>query len=86
MANTAQARKRARQADKHRAHNASIRTRTRTYMKRVLQAINSGDKKAAQQSFKEAASVIDKTAGKGLMHKNAAARYKSRLNARIKAL
>lgn len=86
MANSAQARKRARQADKSRTHNAGLRTKARTYIKRVLQAVKNGDKNAAQQSYKEAVSVIDKVSGKGLLHKNAAARYKSRLNARVKAL
>ena len=86
MANTAQARKRARQADKSREHNAGLRTKARTYMKRVLLAVKAGDKGAAQKSYSEAVSVIDKVSGKGLLHKNAAARYKSRLNARVKAL
>ncbi len=86
MANTAQARKRARQADKRHEHNAGLRTKARTYIKRVLQAVKNGDKGAAQQSYKEAVSVIDKVSGKGLLHKNVAARYKNRLNARVKAL
>lgn len=86
MANTASARKRARQAEKRRQHNAALRSRFRTYVKKVLKAIESGDREAAQAAYKEAVPVIDSIADKGLIHKNKAARHKSRLNARIKAM
>lgn len=86
MANSAQARKRARQAEKSRARNASYRSMFRTFVKRVLNAVKTGDKGAAEAAYKEVVSVIDKTVGKGLIHKNKAARHKSRLNARIRAM
>ncbi|MGE5491554.1 MAG: 30S ribosomal protein S20 [Actinomycetota bacterium] len=86
MANSAQARKRARQADKQRAHNASLRSTLRTAIKRVRQAIQSGDKAAAQTVFQQSMSVIDRIADKKIIHKNKASRSKSRLSAQIKAL
>lgn len=86
MANIASAKKRARQAEKHRKHNASLRSMVRTYIKKVIAAIDSGDKKAAEESLKVATPVIDRMAQKGLLHKNKAARHKSRLSKRIKAL
>lgn len=86
MANTAQAKKRARQAEKHREHNASLRSMVRTYLKKVIAAIQSGNKTDAEKSYKEAVPVIDRMAAKGLLHKNKAARHKSRLNAQIKKL
>ena len=86
MANTAQARKRARQAEKHRERNASYRSMFRTFVKKVLTAIKAGDKAAAETAYKEVVSVIDKTTNKGLIHKNKAARNKSRLNARIRTM
>lgn len=86
MANSAQAKKRARQAEKHREHNTAQRSAMRTFVKRVLKAIGSGDKAQAEAAYKEAVPVVDKMAGKGLIHKNKAARYKSRLNTRIRAL
>ena len=86
MANSAQARKRARQAVKQRAHNASLRSTMRTAIKRVRKAIEAGDKAAAQAVFQNSVSVIDRIADKGLIHKNKAARHKTRLNAKIKAL
>ncbi len=86
MANTAQARKRARQAIKRRARNMSLRSRLRTAIKSVRKAIAAGDKGAAQTVFKEAMGTIDQVADKKIMHKNAAARQKSRLSAAIKAL
>ncbi len=84
MANSAQARKRARQADKRRTHNASARSRLRTSMKGVLKAVQSGDKEAAQGAFRAAMPSIDSSVTKGYLHKNTAARYKSRLNARVR--
>lgn len=84
LANTAQAKKRARQAEKNRQHNASIRSRFRTYVKNVLKAITAGDKTQAEAAYKEAVSVIDRTARKGIIHANKAARHKSRLHQRIR--
>ncbi len=86
MANTAQARKRARQADKHRALNTSQRSEFRTFVKKVVNAIETGDKAKAAENYKAAVPVIDSMASKGIISKNKAARHKSRLNARIKAL
>ena len=86
MANTAQARKRARQAETHRQHNASRRRMMRTELKRVLKAIAAGDKQGAIEAYKQAVPVIDRIANQGLIHKNKAARHKSRLNTQIKAL
>lgn len=86
MANSAQAKKRARQNDKARAHNASLRSMVRTYIKKVVNAIAAGDKANAQTAYTSAVPVIDRLADKGIIHKNKAARHKSRLNAQIKAL
>ncbi len=86
MANTAQAKKRALQAEKHRQHNASLRSRMRTAVKKVFSAIQAGDKTAAQGAFQSAVSLLDSTANKGLIHKNKAARHKSRLNTRVRAM
>jgi len=86
MANSAQARKRARQAVKQRAHNVGLRSALRTAIKKVRKAIGTGDKAAAQAVFKESQSIIDSIADKKIVHKNAAARQKSRLSAAIKAL
>ena len=86
MANSAQARKRARQAVKNRAHNAGLRTAFRTAVKKVLKAVAAGDKAAAQVVYAESVKVIDHIADKGVFHKNKAARHKSRLAAKVKAL
>ncbi len=86
MANTASAKKRAIQSEKKRLHNASRRSMLRTLIKKVRKAIETLDHTAAMAAFRIAQPVIDRMATKGLIHKNAAARYKSRLNARIKAL
>ncbi len=86
MANSLQARKRARQAEKHRLRNASQRSAMRTAIKKVNAAIEAGDKTAAEEAFKAAVPAIDRSAGKGLIHANKAARHKSRLNAKIRAL
>jgi len=86
MANTAQARKRARQSVARRAHNMSLRSEFRTAIKKVRKAVATGDKAAAQAVFKESQGTIDSIADKKVIHKNAAARYKSRLSAAIKAL
>ena len=86
MANTAQARKRARQSEKRRIHNASQRSMVRTYIKRVDAAIASADSATADTALAEAMPLIDKMVTKGIMHKNKAARHKSRLNKKVKAL
>ena len=86
MANTAQARKRARQNDKQRAHNASLKSAFRTAIKKVIKAISSGDKKVAKETFDSNVTIIDRIADKKIVHKNKAARHKSRLNSAIKAL
>jgi small subunit ribosomal protein S20 len=86
LANIASAKKRARQAEKHRAHNASARSRLRTFIKKVILAVESGDLEKAQAAFRQAVPVIDSSVNKGLIHQNKAARSKSRLSARVKAL
>lgn len=86
MANSAQARKRARQSLTQRAHNASLRSKLRTAIKAVRKAVAAGDKAAAQAVFQQSMSVIDSVADKNIVHKNAAARHKSRLSAAVKAL
>ncbi|MEM1153269.1 MAG: 30S ribosomal protein S20 [Pseudomonadota bacterium] len=86
MANSPQARKRARQSEKRRNHNASLRSVVRTMIKRVTAAIESGDASAAKEAYDNAVPVIDRMADKGIIHKNKAARHKSRLNGQVKAL
>lgn len=86
MANSAQARKRARQAETHRQRNASQRSAFRTAVKKVVYAIEAGNKDEAQTLYAAAVPVIDRTAGKGLISPNKGARHKSRLNARIRSL
>ena len=86
MANIKSAKKRAIQAEKARKHNASRRSMTRTYLKKVVAAIATGDKTAAQAAFAAAQPILDRMATKGLIHKNKAARHKARLAAQIKAL
>ena len=86
MANTVQARKRARQAEDRRQRNAGRRSEMRTEIKKVIKAIEAGDKAAAADAFKSAVPLLDSLATKGLIHKNKAARHKSRLNARVKTL
>jgi small subunit ribosomal protein S20 len=86
LANSASASKRVRQAVRCRERNVSHMSRVRTFIKNVVKAIVRGDKAAAQASYKNAVPVIDATVSKGLFHKNKAARHKSRLNARIKAM
>lgn len=86
MANSAQARKRARQADKQRGHNAGLRSELRTAIKTVAKAIEAGDKAAAKAVFIKSTSTVDAIADKKIIHKNKAARHKSRLSAAIKAM
>ena len=86
MANSPQAKKRARTAEKNRQRNASQRSMMRTYVKKVVYAIQDGNKELAETAYKEAIPVLDSMARKGLIHKNKAARHKSRLNQQIRAL
>lgn len=86
MANSLSARKRARQAERHRRHNASQRSHVRTAIKQVLRAIETGDKAAAETAYKAAVPAIDRSVTQGIMPKNKAARHKSRLNAHIRAM
>lgn len=86
MANTAQARKRARQNAKQRLHNMALRSQYRTAVKKVRKAIEAGDKAAAQAVFQVSMGIIDSIADKDIVHKNKAARHKSRLSAAIKAM
>ena len=86
MANTAQARKRARQAVKQRGHNASQRSALRTAIKKIIKAVEAGDKAAAQAAYQENVSVIDTIADKNIIHNNKSSRHKSRLSAAVKAM
>lgn len=86
MANIASAKKAARQAVKRRAHNASLRSKLRSAIKRVQTAVKAGDKAAAGGVLRDASSVIDSIADKNIIHKNKAARHKSRLSAAVKAM
>lgn len=86
MANSPQARKRARQAENRRRHNASFRSMVRTAIKKVIAAIESGDHEKATAAYNGAVPVIDRMADRGIIKKNKAARHKSRLNAKIKDL
>ena len=86
MANIKSAGKRARQAEKRRKHNMGLRSLMRTKIKNVVKACDAGDKDAAVAAYKEAVPVIDSMINKGIVNKNKAARHKSRLNTRIKAM
>ncbi|MFT6270285.1 MAG: small subunit ribosomal protein S20 [Alphaproteobacteria bacterium] len=86
MANIKSAKKRAIQAETRRQHNASRRSMTRTCIKKIIAAIEAGNKEAAQAAYTAAVPILDRMATKGLIHKNKASRHKSRLNAQIKAL
>ncbi len=86
MANSASARKRAHQAEKRRQRNASRRSMMRTHIKATIAAIMSADRGAAEAAYKKVVPVLDSAATHGLISHNKAARHKSRLNARIKAL
>lgn len=86
MANTAQARKRARQSEKRRQHNAALKSEMRTAIKKVRKLIGTGDKAGAQAALNASASIIDSAASKRIAHRNTASRNKSRLSAAIKAL
>ena len=86
MANTASARKRARQSEKQRERNTSQRSEFRTAVKKVIKAVEAGDKEAAKSVYQASVSVIDSIADKKIVHKNKASRHKSRLSAAIKAM
>jgi small subunit ribosomal protein S20 len=86
MANTAQAKKRARQTVKRREQNFSLRSRLRTAIKSIRKAIATGDKGVAEVAFRKSVSTIDSIASKGIIHKNKASRHKSRLSGAIKAM
>ena len=86
VANIKSARKRARQAEKTRKHNMGLRTMMRTKIKKVVVACDAGDKDAAVAAYKDAVPVIDSMINKGIVTKNKAARHKSRLNTRVKAI
>lgn len=86
MPNITSAKKRVRQSETRRQHNKHIRSGMRTTVKAVVYAIESGDKEAASTAYKSAIPAIDASVSKGILHKNTAARQKSRLNSRIQAL
>ena len=86
MANSASAKKRARQAVVRRTRNVGDRSMMRTCIKKVYYAIEAGDKSAAEEAYKVACPVIDRIAGKGLIHMNKAARHKSRMNSNIRGM
>lgn len=86
MANTRQAKKRVIQSKKHRQHNFSMRSMYRTYIKKVLLAVDEGNKTLALEAYTLAVPVIDKMVTKGIIHKNKAARHKSRLSEKVKKM
>jgi len=86
VANTKSAEKAAQQAEKHRARNVALRSRMRTAVRGVTAAIAGGNKEAAQLSYQKAVPVIDSLVSKQIVHRNKAARHKSRLAARIRAM
>jgi small subunit ribosomal protein S20 len=86
VANSPQAKKRARQAEKRRSQNASQRSLVRTVIKKVNAAVDAGNAAEAKAAYDSAVPIIDRMADKGIIHKNKAARHKSRLNTQVKAL
>jgi len=86
LANSAQARKRARQNVTRHEHNTGRRSMMRTHIKKVLVAVEAKDQESAKSAYRDAVSIIDRSAKAGLIHKNAASRYKSRLNTRVQAI
>jgi small subunit ribosomal protein S20 len=86
VANIQSAKKRARQNVVRRARNMALRSRLRGSLRKVLEAVQAGDRAAANEVYKTTVPEIDRLVGKGILHKNRAARYKSRLNAKIKAM
>ena len=86
MANIKSVRKRAKQALERRDHNMALRTEVRTAMKKVVKAVAAGNKEAAAASLRESQRVIDRIVAKGVMHRNAGGRHKSRLAHAVKGL
>jgi small subunit ribosomal protein S20 len=86
MANTKSARKRARQAIERRDHNMSLRTSVRTAIKNVKKAVAAGNKDAAAKALRDSQHTIDRIVGKGILHRNAGDRHKSRLAQAVKGL
>lgn len=86
MANTDSARKRIRQIEKRTVRNRARKSRVRTFLRKVEQAIATGDKSAAQEAFRAAQPELQRAADKGVMHDNTVARKLSRLSSRIKGL
>jgi small subunit ribosomal protein S20 len=86
MPNTASAKKRLRQNEKLRAHNRTMRSRMRTQIRRVREAVAAGDSETAQAEFRIAAKRLDQAASKNLIHKNKASRSKSRLSQLLKTM
>jgi small subunit ribosomal protein S20 len=86
LANTKQAKKRAKQSEKHRQHNVALRSKLRTYIKKVVLALTAKDVDTARSAYANAVPVIDGMVNKKIIHRNKAARHKERLNAHIKAL
>ena len=86
MANIKSAAKRARQAEKRRQHNAALRTRVRSAVKKTVKAVKTGDAGPAAEAYKAAVPEIDTMVSKGIIHRNKAARHKSRLNKALQAI
>jgi len=86
MANIKSARKRARQAQVRSVHNMSLRTAVRTAIKNVKKAVAGGDKAAAESVLRESQRVIDRVVAKGVLHRNAGDRHKSRLAHALRTL
>jgi small subunit ribosomal protein S20 len=86
MANHFSALKRARQTEKRTATNRANASRLRTALRGLRETIEKGDKQAAEQTYRETVSALDKAIQKGTLHGNTAARYKSRLGARVNAM
>ncbi|MEL7537453.1 MAG: 30S ribosomal protein S20 [Pseudomonadota bacterium] len=86
MANIKSAQKRARQGEKRRQHNMALRSKMRTHIKNVVKAVDAGDKDGASSRYAAAVPVIDAMVSKGIIHKNKAARHKSRLNTMVRSL
>jgi len=86
MANHVSALKRARQTEKRSAVNRANRSRFRSSLRALREAIQKGDAKAVSEQYRSTVSAIDKSVQKGVIHANTASRYKSRLNARVKAV
>ena len=86
MANTVSAKKRAKQAEVRRERNFSQKSTMRTSIKKVIKAVQSGDKAQAQAAYKEITVLADRAVNKKLIHANKASRIKSRLNAKVKAI